>query len=95
MRRVIRGEGEARPGACESEDTRRARELAAGARSGTLVWGFGRACGFGRSMRDGGGSRDILEVAVAIMGCGCRRRRCRHVRPGSPTQQGRGEKNKP
>lgn len=34
VRRVIRGEGEARPGPCDSEDTRRGWEWAAGARSG-------------------------------------------------------------
>lgn len=66
VRRVIRGEGEARPCACESEDTRRTWGWAAGARSGTLGWGFGRACGRGRSREDGG-SRDTLAVAVAMM----------------------------
>ena len=87
VRRVIRGEGEARPGACESEDTRRTWGWAAGARSGTLAWGFGRQCGLGRS-REGRGSRDILGVAIAMLGCCCGRRRGRHVRP----RRSKGEK---
>lgn len=66
VRRDIRGEGEARPGACDSEDTRRVWEWAAGARSGSRGWGLGSACvtSGGRSMRDGG---DILDVAVAMI----------------------------